>query len=217
MINERVHIVEHPVLKHYLTVMRDKTTGMARFNEAGEIVSSYILDEATKDLRLRPKPIETPLEPTIGYELDDIVTAGLIYRASLTMLPAFRKKFPDSEVPTLDITRNEQTARPMIGRCKLTEGMKDSIVIVMDPMIATAGTMVEAVAEVQTMHPKRIKVVSIVAVPEGIDEFQKSFPNIDIYLAAIDRELDERFYIKPGLGDAGDRSFGKVSDVRPLP
>lgn len=217
MRTEGLFIIDHPVAQVNLTILRDKTTGRDAFNAAADVVTDYLIDAATKDLRLRKTPIITPMEPTTGKELDERVAAVIIYRAALTMLPAFQRKFRNAQVGFIDIARDEITAKPMVGRVRLPEGIKGATTLMFDPMLATGGSMREAIREVKIMHPGRVKVLSIIAAPEGVDELQKHFPDINIYLAALDRGLNEVAYILPGLGDAGDRSFGTGNEVKSFP
>jgi len=203
-----VTIVEHPLIAHSLTVIRDKDTTTEEFRRHGDIVSKVLLMEATKHIKLKEKKVETPLAPFVGKRLSDEIIVVPVLRAGLAMLFSLRDFLPAVSVGFIGLERDEQTAIAREYYNKIPKIFATHIVFVIDPMLATGGSMDDTLRAVKEKGAKRIVAVSIVSAPEGIKRVQKSHPDVPIITAAIDSHLNDRAYIVPGLGDFGDRYFG---------
>lgn len=203
------HVVEvrHPLIDHHLTVLRDKTTSPAEFRQQTHRIATLLAYEATSDLALKPKTIETPLTSMEGSELSSTIALVPILRAGLGLVDPLVELLPNAEVWHLGMYRDEATAQPVEYYCKLPNGKATDIGIVLDPMLATGGSVLSAIEALQRWGCKSIRVLSVIASRPGIDRLQKEFPDVQVYVAAIDPELNEHKFIVPGLGDAGDRIF----------
>lgn len=205
---KNVTIVSHPLIEHSLTILRDKDTKTEEFRRHADVVSKLILIEATKQLKLMDKKVETPLAPFVGRELQDDVIVVPVLRAGLAMLIALRDFLPAVSVGFIGLERDEKTAIAREYYKKIPQIFSTHIVLVIDPMLATGGSMDDTVAAVKTKGAKRIVAVSIVSAPEGIKRFTTHHADVPIVTAAIDAHLNDKAYIVPGLGDFGDRYFG---------
>ncbi|MBI5449009.1 uracil phosphoribosyltransferase [Candidatus Gottesmanbacteria bacterium] len=205
---KNVSVVSHPLIDHSLTILRDRDTKTEEFRRHADVISKLILIEATKHLKLMDKKIETPLAPFVGKELQDDVIVVPVLRAGLAMLIALRDFLPAVSVGFIGLERDEKTAIAREYYKKIPQIFTTHIVLVIDPMLATGGSMDDTVAAVKAKGAKRIVAVSIVSAPEGIKHFSKNHPDVPIITAAIDKQLNDKAYIVPGLGDFGDRYFG---------
>lgn len=205
---KNVSVVSHPLIEHSLTVLRDKTTRTEEFRRHADVVSKVLLMEALKELHLKDKPIETPLAPFTGKELSDDVIVVPVLRAGLAMLTALRDLLPSMSVGFIGLERDEQTAIAREYYKKIPKIFSTHIVLVIDPMLATGGSMDDTIKAVKAKGAKRIVAVSIVSAPEGLSRVTKAHPDVPIITAALDVRLNDHAYIVPGLGDFGDRYFG---------
>lgn len=205
---KNVICVCHPLIAHSLTVLRNKKTGTEDFRKHAGIVSKILLIEATKCLDIRALAIQTPLAPFSGKRLKDDVVVVPVLRAGLAMLFALQDFLPAVSVGFIGLERDERTAQAREYYQKLPRIFASSKVIVLDPMLATGGSFDDTVTALKKRGAKKITSVCVVCAPEGIARMQKKHPDVPIVTAAIDKKLDTRFYIVPGLGDFGDRYFG---------
>ena len=202
-----LHVLSHPLGAHVLTHLRDKTTKPALFRTLSYQISLLLALEATRDLATEEKKIETPMEPMTGRVLSKHLVIVPILRAGLGMLQPFNDTFPDVSVGYVGLERDHQTAVARSYYCKLPP-LDDTRVIVVDPMLASGGSAVQAVSVVKAAGGKEIVFVCIVASPEGVAAMQAAHPEVPIHTGALDRALNSRKYILPGLGDFGDRLYG---------
>ncbi|MFA6800840.1 MAG: uracil phosphoribosyltransferase [Acholeplasmataceae bacterium] len=201
-------VLAHPLIDHKMAKIRDKNTGTKEFRETVSEVGSLITYEITRDLETVPKIITTPICETTVYELKKQVVIVPILRAGLGMVEGIQNLIPTAKVGHIGLYRDEKTLEPHVYYKKFPEGLKNSVVIVVDPMLATAGSAAKAIDIVKEAGATDIRYVGLVGCPEGIKRLQKEHPNVAIYLAAMDSHLNEKGYIVPGLGDCGDRLFG---------
>jgi uracil phosphoribosyltransferase len=202
-----LHVISHPLGAHVLTHLRDQTTKPALFRTLSYQISLLLALEATRDLGTVEKTIETPMESTLGHVLAKALVVVPILRAGLGMMQPFLDVFPDVSVGYVGLERDHETAIARSYYCKLPP-VENKRVIVVDPMLATGGSAVQAVNVVKSAGAREIVFICIVASPEGAAAMQKSHPEISIHAGALDRELNHRKYILPGLGDFGDRLYG---------
>ncbi len=206
--------ISNPLAGHLLTILRDENTNSAKFRQTMESLSLVIFVEASNDIETEIIDIKTPLESTIGARLPKNIILIPILRAALAMLPKIIEMYPDAVVQHLGIYRDEKTLEPKLYYSRLDLRIKDSIVFLLDPMLATGGTLSYAVEKVAEYQPAFIRILSVVAAPEGIEKLSKTVDSSNIHtelwVSAIDRTLNENGYILPGLGDAGDRAFGTI-------
>jgi len=198
----------HPLVKHKVTTLRDRTTEPKRFRELVGEITTLLLWEATTDLPVREVEVETPIERTLGSQLGCNVGFVPILRAGLGMTHAALGLMPFAQVWHLGIYREHDTRTPVEYYNKLPEDLDIDVAIVLDPMLATGGSAVAAVDVLKLRDLRSVKFVGLIAAPEGVEALSAAHPDVSIYLAALDSHLDERAYIVPGLGDAGDRQFG---------
>lgn len=198
--------VNHPLVRHKLTLARDKTTQSWLFRELIDEITYLMLYEATRDLQTKKVNIETPLAPCESDFLSDDVVVIPVLRAGLGMLHGFTRLMPQVKVGFIGLSRNEETLKPVEYYFK-TPPLENAEVIVVDPMLATGGSISDAISAVKKKGATRVRFVCILAAPEGVAAMQKAHPDVDIYCAAIDDGLNEKGYIMPGIGDAGDRMF----------
>lgn len=203
-----VTIVSHPLAEHSLTILRDKTTRTEEFRRHADVVSKILLLEATKHLQLTDKHIETPLSGFTGKKLADDIIVIPVLRAGLAMLTSLRNILPSVSVGFIGLERDEETAIAREYYKKIPKILTTHIVFVIDPMLATGGSMDDTIAAVKQKGATRIIAVSIVSAPEGIKRVAAAHPDVPIITAALDERLNDRAYIVPGLGDFGDRYFG---------
>ncbi len=203
-----VHEPKHPLISHYLSRLRDQQTAPDEFRAASDKLITLLLYEATRDLRVRACTVHTPLEPTQGWTVEEKVVAVPILRAGLGLMGPVLALLPEVTVGYIGLERDEQTAVASQYYCKLPPDIEGKTVLLLDPMLATGGSARMALDLLKERRPARIRKVCVVASPEGIALLAHYHPDVTIYTAAIDRELNPRKYILPGLGDYGDRLFG---------
>jgi uracil phosphoribosyltransferase len=198
----------HPLVAHKLSRLRDKNTEPKKFRELVREIAALLAYEATADLQTVPRELETPLAKMTGAELQEKIGLVPILRAGLGMVEGFWELMPSAEVWHIGLYRDEKTLRPVEYYNKLPLEPTVSVCLILDPMLATGGSATATAGVLKRWGVKKIKFVGLIAAPEGIAAMQKAHPDIPIHIAAIDDHLNERAYIVPGLGDAGDRQFG---------
>ncbi len=202
-------ILNHPLVKHKLTILRQKTTGTKEFRELISEISMMLCYEAMKDAELEDKEIETPICKMNGKKLNEDKYAFIpILRAGTGMLDGLIKVLPNAKIGHIGLYRNEETLKPVKYYYKVPKDIQNREVIILDPMLATGGSGIDAISMIKEDGAKKIKFLCIIAAPEGIKKMQEVHPDVKIYCANIDDKLNEEGYIVPGLGDAGDRIFG---------
>ena len=207
--NSNVTIFDHPLIQHKLSILRDKNTSSKDFRELVSEIAMLMCYEVTRDLPLEEVEIETPIcKTTVKHLAGKKLAIIPILRAGLGMVDGIRSLIPSARIGHIGLYRDETTLKPVEYYCKLPKDIADRDVIVVDPMLATGGSGIDAVSQIKLRHPKSIKFVCIIAAPEGIEAFSKAHPDVSVYCAALDEKLNDNGYIIPGLGDAGDRIFG---------
>jgi uracil phosphoribosyltransferase len=201
-------IVEHAVLADRLSVLRDRDTAHGTFRQALFEASAIMAVEVARELPLREVSIETPLEPASGRRLRDEVAVVPVLRAGLGMVEGFLRLLPEARVGHVGVYRDEEAFVPVEYYERLPPRLDTAHVYVLDPMLATGGSAVHALRHLKRAGARRLELVCLVAAPEGLEAVGSAHPDVPIWLAAVDRELDANAYIRPGLGDAGDRVFG---------
>jgi uracil phosphoribosyltransferase len=199
---------KHPLVLHKLSRLRDVKTDPKKFRELVQEIAALMVYEATADLAITPREVQTPLATMTGYELQQKIGLVPILRAGLGMVEGIWELMPSAEVWHIGLYRDEKTLRPVEYYNKLPLEPTVSVCLILDPMLATGGSATATVEVLKRWGVKRIKFVGLIGAPEGIAKMQKEHPDVPIYLAAIDDHLNEKGYIVPGLGDAGDRQFG---------
>ena len=205
---KNVTVIAHPLVQHNLTRLRDRRTEPQEFRRQLGEIASLMIYEATRSLGVKKVSVRTPLETTSGLQLEREVVLVPVLRAGLGMLDPILELIPHARVGFLGLKREESTLRAHFYHKSLPKKLERCEVILIDPMLATGGSAVAALDFLREQGAKRIRLVSLVAAPEGIRRVRKSYPALPIFTAAIDRQLNEHGYILPGLGDAGDRLFG---------
>jgi uracil phosphoribosyltransferase len=203
-----VHVSNHPLLRHKVTLMRDFKTEPKKFRELIREVAILLAYEATADLALVETNVTTPLASTKGSELKEVIGLVPVLRAGLGMVEGFWEMMPSAEVWHIGLYRDHKTLEPIQYYNRLPVAPTVDVCLILDPMLATGGSACATAQILKDWGAKKIKYVGIIASPEGIKRLQDTHPDVDIYLAAIDDHLNENAYIVPGLGDAGDRQFG---------
>lgn len=201
-------VIDHPLTRHSLSVLRNKNTGSEQFRAAAKRLTFTLLMEATRSAPMTETAIETPMEATVGYELGDVVAVAVL-RAGLGMLDAVLEMIPKVKVGFAGVQRDEDTALPQEYYNKLPN-LADAHVLILEPMLATGGSLSWAVDKVKESGASNITAMCVVTAPEGVRAMYERHPDVRIVAASFDRELNDRAYILPGLGDMGDRLFGTV-------
>jgi uracil phosphoribosyltransferase len=206
-----LHLSTHPAVLHKLAILRDEATEPKKFREVVRELSWLLGYEALADARVRSRRVTTPLEEMDGHELGDRIGLVPILRAGLGMVDAMLELMPTAEVWHLGLFRDERTLRPVEYYNKLPDSASVDLCLILDPMLATGGSAVAAIDVLKrwgAVTPVRIKLVNLIAAPEGVRAVTEAHPDVEIFCAALDRQLNDKGYIMPGLGDAGDRQFG---------
>jgi uracil phosphoribosyltransferase len=203
-----LHISRHPAVLHKLAVLRDADTDPKKFREVVRELSWLLGYEALADVRVRPITVRTPMESMVGAELADRIGLVPILRAGLGMVDAMLELMPTAQVWHLGLFRDERTLRPVEYYNRLPDSATVDLCLILDPMLATGGSATAAIEVLKRWGAVRIKLVNLIASPEGVKTVSEAHPDVEIYTAALDRQLNEKGYILPGLGDAGDRQFG---------
>lgn len=201
-------VLDHALIKHKLTIMRDKNTSTYIFKQNLDEIAKLMAYEVTRNVPLKDKKIETPICTTIGKEIDQQIVLVPILRAGIGLVDGFRDIIPTAKIGHIGMYRDEETLIPHEYYARFPSGLEDSLVIVVDPMLATGGSASMAIQNIKDRGAKNILLVCLVGAPEGVALIEKEHPDVDITLAALDEKLNENGYIVPGLGDAGDRLFG---------
>lgn len=202
-------ILNHPLVSHKLTILRNKNTGTKEFRELVGELSQILCYEALKDAEVKDVEIETPLCKMQGKKVDENKYAFVpILRAGTGMLDGLISIMPNAKIGHIGLYRNEETLKPVKYYFKTPKDLANRVTIVLDPMLATGGSSIDAISMLKEEGAKEIKFLCIIAAPEGIKALQEAHPEVEIYAAALDEKLNEKGYIVPGLGDAGDRIFG---------
>ncbi len=204
-----LHIIDHPLIQHKLTIMRDKRTGAKEFRELLDEITLLMGYEITRDFPLVDWEIETPIQKMTAKRIAGKKVAIVpILRAGLGMVDGLLELLPVAKVGHIGLYRDHETHKPVVYYCKLPEDIEKRTVILCDPMLATGGSASDAITMLKERGAKDIRLLNLVAAPEGVKKVQEDHPDVDIYVAALDKKLNENCYIIPGLGDAGDRLFG---------
>ena len=204
-----LHVIDHPLIQHKMSILRHRDTGPKEFRELVEEIANLLTYEATRDLPVEPIEIETPLERMTGASVSGKKVAVVpILRAGLGMVDGVLRMVPVARIGHIGLYRDEETLEPVTYYEKLPDDMAHREVLLLDPMLATGGSVTVAVDQVKAAGAVHIKLLAVLAAPEGIARLQADHPDVDIYVAGIDEKLNEKGYIVPGLGDAGDRLFG---------
>lgn len=211
MAMEKVHVLDHPLLQHKLSILRDENTGVKDFRQVVSEIATLMCYEATRDLPLEEVEIKTPVATgrfkTIAGKKLAIVP---VLRAGLGMVDGILTLIPSAKVGHIGLYRDPETLEPVEYYCKMPTDIADRDVIILDPMLATGGSASAAIQFIKNYEVKHIKLMNIIAAPEGIERVRRDHPDVDIYVAAVDEKLNDHGYIVPGLGDAGDRIFGTL-------
>jgi len=205
----KVYVFDHPLIQHKLTYIRDKNTGTKEFRELVDEVATLMAFEITRDMPLEEIEIETPVTKATTKVLSGKKIAIVpILRAGIGMVDGVLKLIPAAKVGHIGLYRDPETLKPVEYYAKLPADVEERDFIIVDPMLATGGSAVEAINSLKTRGAKNIKFMCLIAAPEGVEAIQESHPDVDIYIASLDEKLNDHGYIVPGLGDAGDRLFG---------
>jgi uracil phosphoribosyltransferase len=203
-----LHVSQHPAVLHKLAILRDERVEPKKFREIVRELSWLLGYEALADAHVRPLTVRTPLEEVEAAELADRIGLVPILRAGLGMVDAMLELMPTAQVWHLGLFRDERTLRPVEYYNKLPDSATVDLCLILDPMLATGGSATAAIEVLKRWGAERIKLVNLIAAPEGVAAVTSAHPDVEIYCAALDRQLNDRGYILPGLGDAGDRQFG---------
>lgn len=207
--DNKVHILDHPLLQHKLSILRDERTGVKEFREIVSEIAALECYEATRDLPTQEVEIKTPVATgTFRVLAGKKLAIVPILRAGLGMVDGILDLIPSAKVGHIGLYRDPETHQPVEYYCKMPSDISERDVIVLDPMLATGGSASAAIQFIKNYDVKHIKLMNIIAAPEGVERVRKDHPDVEIYCAALDEKLNEHGYIVPGLGDAGDRIFG---------
>lgn len=204
----RITVIQHPLVQHNLTRLRDKRTGPQEFRRVLSVVAALIIYEATRSFVVRQVPVNTPMARTRGAQLRREVILVPVLRAGLGMLDSILQLIPHARVGFIGLKREEKSLRALFYHKSLPKDLSRFEVILIDPMLATGGSAVSAMDLLSELGAKQVRLVNLVAAPEGIRKVHSHYPRLPIFTAAIDQKLNRKGYIVPGLGDAGDRLFG---------
>jgi uracil phosphoribosyltransferase len=207
---QRLVVVDHPVLADRLAVLRAADTTHGQFRQALFEASAILAVEAARELPVTEVPVHTPLEDTVGHRLPAEIAVVPVLRAGLGMVEGFLRLLPDARVGHLGMQRDEEELTPRDYYERLPAQLSDAYVYLLDPMLATGGSAVHALDRLREAGAQRLALICLVAAPEGLAAVEAAHPDVTVWTAAVDRQLDERGYIRPGLGDAGDRVFGTL-------
>ena len=206
---DKVHVLDHPLLQHKLSILRDQNTGVKDFREVVSEIATLMCYEATRDLPLQDVVVQTPIAKAVTKQISGKKLAIVpILRAGLGMVDGIHTLIPSAKVGHIGLFRDPETLEPVKYYCKMPNDISEREVIILDPMLATGGSASAAITFIKEYGVTHIKLMNILAAPEGIARVQKDHPDVDIYVAAVDEGLNDSCYIVPGLGDAGDRIFG---------
>jgi len=208
--NKNFFLIQHPVIKRDVTILRDKNTDSETFRAALQRVSNILAVELSREFRLTETEVETPLEETQGAKLTHDIILVPVLRAGLGMVNGFLQIIPEAKVGHIGLQRDEETLKPIEYYYKVPKHLETAEVVMLDPMLATGGSASEALKYLKKRGATKLAFACLVAAPEGIDKIKSEHPDVKIYAAALDRELNSKGYILPGLGDAGDRTFGTL-------
>ena len=209
--DNRVFVMDHPLIQHKLTFLRDKNTGSKEFRALVSEIATLMCYEATRDLPLEETQIETPVSMATTKVISGRKLAFVpILRAGIGMVDGVLELVPAAKVGHIGLYRDPETLQPVEYYSKLPSDITERDVIVLDPMLATGGSSIDAISIIKRSHPKSIKFMCIIAAPEGMKALAEAHPDVQVYCAAVDDHLNEHGYIVPGLGDAGDRIFGTL-------
>ena len=204
-----VNILDHPLIRHKLAIIRNKDTDTKQFREIIKELAMLMAYEAFKDVPTQEIEVETPLEKTVQTVVkENSIAIVPILRAGLGMVDGILSLFPAAKVGHIGLYRDEETLEPQEYYCKLPANIDEKVVMVIDPMLATGGSAVDAIKMLKNHGCKKIKFLSIIASPEGVEKVANAHPDVEIFISTLDRGLNKHGYILPGLGDAGDRIFG---------
>ena len=206
---KNVTVLDHPLIRHKIAILRDKNTGTKQFRELVEEITTLMAFESFKEVPTKTVNVTTPLEKC---EQEMVVEGSVaivpILRAGLGMVSGVHTLFPTAKVGHIGMYRNEETLEPQEYYCKLPDGIEKMQVVLLDPMLATGGSACDAIALLKKRGCKSIKLMNVIGAPEGVKKVAEAHPDVNVYIATLDRCLNENGYILPGLGDAGDRIFG---------
>ena len=206
----KLTVVEHPLIAHKMTILRDEKTPVKEFRELIGEIALLMTAEVTRDLPLKPQKVKTPIAETEGALIERQVALVPILRAGLGIVDALMKIIPAAKIGHVGLYRDPETHKPVEYYCKLPTDIEKRQVIVLDPMLATGGSAAAAIDFIKQKGANKIRLMCIVGAPQGVKTVQEAHPDVDIYLASLDEGLNDHAYIVPGLGDAGDRLFGTM-------
>lgn len=201
-------VIDHPLIKRDMTVLRDRTTDSALFRSTLRRISSIMAFVVTHDLRLRRRAVRSPLERTAGYALAEQITLVPVLRAGLGLVDGFLDVLPEARLGHVGLYRNEETLTPVAYYSKFPRSLRRDLVLLLDPMLATGGSGAAAIDFLKRKGARRIRFISLLAAPQGVRTVGQRHPDVPLFTTVLDRTLDSHGYILPGLGDAGDRMFG---------
>lgn len=205
----KIMVMDHPLIQHKIGIMREKSTSTKEFRDLVTEIAMLICYEASRNLKLADKEIDTPLETTIVKEIAGKKLCIVpILRAGLHMADGILNLIPNAKVGHIGMYRNEETLEPVEYFCKLPKDANERDIFIVDPMLATGGSAIAAISRLKERGITHIRFLCLIAAPEGVKALQEAHPDVDIYVGALDRQLNEKGYILPGLGDAGDRIYG---------
>ena len=206
---KNVHILDHPLIRHKLAIIRNKDTDTKTFREVVKEIATLMAYESFKDVPTQEIEVETPLETTKQTVVkENSIAIVPILRAGLGMVDGVLSLFPAAKVGHIGLYRDEETLEPQEYYCKLPAHIDEKVVMLVDPMLATGGSACDAITQLKKRGCKKIKFLAIIGAPEGVEKVAEKHPDVEIYVSTLDRCLNENGYILPGLGDAGDRIFG---------